>query len=403
MNPLLISGFGTSINVDKRKLVITNKLKKEKLEFYPHKIDHDSIIIDCHTGNISFEAMRWTVKHGINLSLLNWNGNLLSVTLSEEPKSGGLKIKQYQKYLDDSFRRNIATKIIQVKVNHSQNLLEQLSKYYNVNYPKIKQSFEKESKWLETNSEKIYSDLMTYEGRIAGIYFEQISKIINEIVPEFGFNVRKSKENSRNYNASDEVNALFNYGYAILESEIRKVVNSVGLDGSIGFLHEITPSRTPLIYDLQELFRWIIDLSIIQLLEDKKLKKSDFIVTENYNMRLREKTAKLLIDKISANFNTKVPYNGKNYFYQNVLFDNIRNLAHHISDKKIKFDFDVPKLIIQREDTIQLRKKILALTPEDRKRLGINKSTLWYIKKNISDGKTTKIYEKIMYKLNCIN
>ncbi|MGY5147460.1 MAG: CRISPR-associated endonuclease Cas1 [Candidatus Nitrosopumilus sp. bin_7KS] len=403
MKPLLISGFGTSINVDKRKLVISNKIKKEHMEFYPHKIDHDSIIIDGHTGNISFEAMRWTVKHGINLSLLNWNGNLLSVTLPEEPKSGGLKIKQYQKYLDDSFRKNIATKIIKVKVNHSMNMLEQLSKYYNITYPKIKQSFEKEAKWLETNSEKIYSDLMTYEGRIAGIYFEQISKIINEIVPEFGFNVRKSKENSRNYNASDEVNALFNYGYAILESEIRKVVNSVGLDGSIGFLHEITPSRTPLVYDLQELFRWIIDLSVIQLLEEKKLKKSDFIVTENYNMRLREKTAKLLIEKISANFNTKVPYNGKNYFYQNVLFDNIRNLAHHISDKKIKFDFDVPKLIIQREDTIQLRKKILALTPEDRKRLGINKSTLWYIKKNISDGKTTKIYEKIMYKLNCMN
>jgi len=101
MNPLLISGFGTSINVEKRKLIILNKLKKEKIEFYPHKIDHDSIIIDGHTGNISFEAMRWTVKHGINLSLLNWNGNLLSVTLPEEPKSGGLKIKQYQKYLDD--------------------------------------------------------------------------------------------------------------------------------------------------------------------------------------------------------------------------------------------------------------------------------------------------------------
>ena len=27
MNPLLISGFGTSINVDKRKLIIQNKLK----------------------------------------------------------------------------------------------------------------------------------------------------------------------------------------------------------------------------------------------------------------------------------------------------------------------------------------------------------------------------------------
>jgi CRISPR-associated protein Cas1 len=55
LNPLLISGFGTSINVDKAKLIINNKLKKEKLEFYPHRMNHDSIIIDGHTGNITFE------------------------------------------------------------------------------------------------------------------------------------------------------------------------------------------------------------------------------------------------------------------------------------------------------------------------------------------------------------
>ena len=399
MNPLLISGFGTSINVDKRKLIVTNKLNKQRLEFNPHKIDHDSIIIDGHTGNISFEAMRWTVKHGINLSLLNWNGNLLSVTLPEEPKSGGLKIKQYQKYLDQSFRKEIATKIIESKVSHSLNLLEQLSKYYGINFGKIQVSFEQESGHLKPNSRDIFSDLMTYEGRIAVIYFEQLSKIINEIAPEFGFDVRKNKAMSRNYNASDEVNALFNYGYAILESEIRKSVNAVGLDGSIGFLHEITPSRTPLIYDLQELFRWIIDLSVIQLLEEKRLKKSDFIVTENYNMRLREKTAKFLIEKISANFNHKVPYKGKNYYYQNVLFDNIRSLSHYIMDKKKTFDFDIPKFEIQRNDTSLLREKILSLSPEERRKLGINKSTLWYLKKNVSSGKSVKIYDKILSKL----
>ena len=44
MNPLLITGFGTSINVDKRKLIITNKLKGIRLQFYPHKINYDGIL-----------------------------------------------------------------------------------------------------------------------------------------------------------------------------------------------------------------------------------------------------------------------------------------------------------------------------------------------------------------------
>jgi len=58
LNPLLITGFGTSINVDKRKLIITNRLKDTRLEFHPHKINHDGIIIDGHTGNITFEAIK---------------------------------------------------------------------------------------------------------------------------------------------------------------------------------------------------------------------------------------------------------------------------------------------------------------------------------------------------------
>jgi len=96
---------------------------------------------------------------------------------------------------------------------------------------------------------------MTYEGRVAGIYLSNIAEIFNQLNPKFNLTGRKNKSNSRNYNASYEINALLNYGYAILESEIRKMINSIGLDYSIGFLHEVNQSRTPLVYDIQELFR----------------------------------------------------------------------------------------------------------------------------------------------------
>jgi len=42
---------------------------------------------------------------------------------------------------------------------------------------------------------------------------------------------------------SDEINALLNYGYAILESEIRKSINVIRLDYSVGFLHEPIKSK----------------------------------------------------------------------------------------------------------------------------------------------------------------
>ena len=43
---------------------------------------------------------------------------------------------------------------------------------------------------------------------------------------------------------------------------------------------------------------------------------------------------------------------------------------------------------------------MLSLTPEDRKGLDINKSMLWYMQKNIREGKKIKVYGKVMGKIN---
>jgi CRISP-associated protein Cas1 len=46
------------------------------------------------------------------------------------------------------------------------------------------------------------------------------------------------------------------------------MANAIDLDPTIGFLHEPAASKTPLVYDFQELFRWLVDLSVLQLLEE---------------------------------------------------------------------------------------------------------------------------------------
>lgn len=402
MNPLLISGFGTSINVDKRKLIVSNKLSKQRLEFNPHKIEHDSIIIDGHTGNITFESMRWLMKHNIHLTLLNWDGNLLATTLPDQTISGKLRLSQYKKHLDDSIRYTIAKEIVKSKVDSSLNLLNQLAKFYPINIKNIQERFEAElydfkSKHAENTHE--IPEIMSHEARIAKIYFEYLKIIFAKVSPQFSFETRANLDHKRADHASDEINALLNYGYSILSSEIKKFLNSVGLDSQIGFLHETLSSRTPLVYDLEELFRWLIDLSVIQLLEDNNLKKSDFILTENYHIRLKQDTAKLLVEKIKSNFNSKVSYGKKHFAYQNILYDNISQLAQYVSNKKKTIEFVVPKLEINRDDNLLLREKILSMTPEERKKLGINKSTLWYLKKNITSKDKIKIYDKVLQKM----
>lgn len=402
MKPLLVSGFGTSIYVDKRRLVIHTKSNDRKLEFYPHQIDYDSVIVDGHTGNISFEAIRWLMKHDIAIMMLNWNGNLLGVTLPQSPKAGSLRVLQYNKYLDQKARYEIAVKIVEQKISGSYNLLKELSRYYDVlDVKEIEKVFaDEEVNYIQMQSGQNNNNLlMMYEGRIATFYWDCLSKVFKEIYPYFNFKSRKNKSYSWNMNASDEVNALLNYGYAILESEVRKDINAVGLDPSVGFLHELDESKEPLLYDLQELFRWLVDLSVIQLLEERNLKKSDFIVTENYHIRLKEQTAKALIEKIRRNMNTKATFKNKNASYQTILYRNMQALANYVIGRSKALSFDIPPRSVNRNDTSEIQQRILTMTPVERKKLGISKSGLWYLKRKIAEGKPVKVYKKMFEKI----
>ena len=113
-----------------------------------------------------------------------------------------------------------------------------------------------------------------------------------------------------------------------------------------------------------------------------------------------EDVAKMLIEKINSNFNARYNYkNGKNYSYQIILQDNLQQLGNFISDKKKESDFVIPKMRLNRNDDVELREKIRNMTTEERKELGINKSTLWHIKQNMSKNKKTKIYSKILAKI----
>ena len=393
---MLISGFGTSITVDRRRLIINKETKHKLFEVYPHWIHYDNVIIDGNCGLITFEALRWLVKYDIVITTLNCNGNLLSVTLPKETLSPTLRVKQYLAYLDREQRRKIALDILHKKIRKSLDLLVKLSEYYDV----LDKSAINNAFYNVDSKFKDSEDLLAYEGNIAIVYWNGLQKVFSKVYPEFNFTNRNGRRHSWNMNASDEINALLNYGYATLEAEIRKDINVVGLDYSINFLHEIKDGKASLVYDIQELYRLLVDLSVIQLLEERKLKKRDFIVNENYNLRLRETTAKTLLDKITLNFNSSAEYKDKNHSYQFILHDNVRILENNVSSRVKTLSFNIPEIKIDRVDHAVLRNRILNMSPEERKKLSPARNTLFYMKKNLKDGKKIKVYNKVMSKFN---
>lgn len=119
----------------------------------------------------------------------------------------------------------------------------------------------------------------------------------------------------------------------------------------------------------------------------------------NYHIRLRPDTAKRLIEKLQGNFNKRYEFRNKQYTLENIMFENIRELSKYILGKTKSLDFNIPELVISRNDTVNVRKKIASIDPEERKALKINKSTLWYHQRKIKEEKTIKVYNMTKVKI----
>lgn len=171
------------------------------------------------------------------------------------------------------------------------------------------------------------------------------------------------------------------------------------MDTHVGFLHEVTQGKTPLVYDLQEPFRCLIDIAVINVLEKKLFDKKDFIRTENYNIRLKPSGAKKLTEEIEKVMSMTVPYRDGNRQWAYVILLKANELALFLQGKHKKLDFSQPILALTREDDYELRQKILGISYSELDKYELNRSTLHYLKTQAKASKPFKLYPKVREKL----
>ncbi|MBP1908453.1 CRISPR-associated endonuclease Cas1 [Methanolobus bombayensis] len=224
---------------------------------------------------------------------------------------------------------------------------------------------------------------MGIEGGVAWKYWNEFNKAIPD---EYDF-CSRIDQYRRATGAGDKVNVMFNYGYALLEAECLRAINAVGLDPHVGFLHEMNTGKNSLAYDLQEPFRFLVDLVVINLVESERMEKKDFIRTENYSLKLRPSGAKKLTEEVNLWFNKRVSYKGNMTMWSYVMFLKTRELAQYLVGKRKDIDFIVPQYETKRQDTSDIRQKILSISYSDWKKLGFSKGTLHYMKKNAKADK----------------
>ncbi len=95
-----------------------------------------------------------------------------------------------------------------------------------------------------------------------------------------------------NRHARHPVNALLNYGYAVLESQVRIAIAAAGLDPTIGHLHVCQPGRDSFVYDLMEPHRPGVDRVVLDFVRGNVFTPRDFVIDTQGACRLHPELAR---------------------------------------------------------------------------------------------------------------
>ncbi len=324
MKLLTIDGYGYNLSVDGGRLEATNghhiNRPKHKTKYRSNYLDFDKVVISGNHGNLSVSAIRWLMKQKRDVVILDWNGRIVTSMSPYLSNRGQYKLAQYKAVNDPVQKTNIAKWILQQKIDGSLRVLEWLKEnhkgfLFEKSIPKLHSDFSK-----NTDFKKI----LETEAVFSHHYWNALASVFDK---KWEFISRNFGDSWASKNADDPINAMLNYGYSILESEIWKAVNTVGLEPYIGFIHKTYTNKAPLIYDLQEPFRWIVELGILKLVLDRKIKKSDFMITDGGHVRLKPSAVKIVVDQVAKQFNMLTVYKGKKRQWGSMIMIKTRELS----------------------------------------------------------------------------
>jgi CRISPR-associated protein Cas1 len=95
-----------------------------------------------------------------------------------------------------------------------------------------------------------------------------------------------------NRNAAHTINAMLNYGYAILESQVRIQSVADGYDPTLGIMHECREGSSAFVFDKMEPERPKIDRSILEFVKSHTFQAADFVIRLDGVCRLNPEMAK---------------------------------------------------------------------------------------------------------------
>jgi CRISPR-associated protein Cas1 len=251
---------GEYLGVRANEFFLNDKNRKEKGKWDFEQQQISEIVLKA--GNlVSTNALETALEFKISVVITRWNGEPIGILKALEDDSHiETRINQY-KTVKNGMGIETAKKIVYAKLEGQNQVLRK----YGLRQFDLMGIKDKINHAEGTNLTTIRKQLLPIEGINSARYFKQIFQLFPEWL---------RAEHRRTKDAYDGLNNLFNFGYSILFWKCYYAVLRAKLEPYMGFMHSNQFGKPSLVCDMQELYRYLIDDSIIQFA--KNLRKTDF-------------------------------------------------------------------------------------------------------------------------------
>jgi CRISPR-associated protein Cas1 len=152
--------------------------------------------------------------------------------------------------------------------------------------------------------------------------------------------------------------------------------------------------------DLQEPFRWIADVAVMEAFESGVLDLPDFYFTgDDYRYRFEAEAKQRLLDLLRERFNSGVRYKGRALKWDTVIEQKTVELGRCLAGRTNELDFSEPSPNPSGTDERELRRRILGISQKEALRVGIGKRADHHLRKNTRSGRRYKVYRNVRKKL----
>ncbi len=263
MSQVVLSGFGMFLSKKSERLLV----RQGKTVVYEFPLFRLSEVVVASRGvTLSSDLIEELCQRGIRLSFLTHGGKPYAMLTSPMLTATVISRREQLAAIADARGVEFAKLIVAGKLTNQERLLRYFGKYLKQADPERFARVDRLADQIGDlkpavqqvtglRIDDVRDSLMGYEGTGGRLYWEGVKEIIGQRAEFMGREHR---------GATDAVNALLNYGYGILYSQVWGAVLNAGLEPFAGFLHVDRPGKPSLVLDLVEEFRQpVVDRTVI--------------------------------------------------------------------------------------------------------------------------------------------